>query len=609
MNTQELKNLAIESAKIYSEYLRQNAKGMERISVRKVEFVDNFVQLSVHSFIRFPEKIEIEINGTHYDRRDIRVVQFDQEANTILLLPKITLKQLFYKAEAKDIKVVVDLREQVTQVGRWFERLNGELCLPDQVSELDFELEYGGNLSEKQKKMEDGVFQHPFTFLWGERGAVKTFAVLADCIVNYVRNEKKVLITAPTNEALDRTLSYVLEILKREHFPLKRVLRLGLPTQKFAKRYHDACEFSGIDRMVSGMESRIKTLEEAYEFFSYQQQYEKLKTNFTELFQKLEEVYRYKKEVFELLKETETAWEEKDFKRRRLNQDVKDLNKNILKKEDEIAHYRGNRMKFLVRTKLEEAEANRDQLRRDLEARNRRVEELDYELNLLTLRKEQLNRAYSSDQRDQMYLNDLRRLAEFDLDLLRLMQSINAENYSERKEKLTKTMAAYDNVMKEQGRKYHVYRDLPLEQMLRKINSLTAERNDLVKMSTIERAKEVLIVAAPIDTFLTRVADNDEVLGANARHIFMEEAGNCPVIKGLALLRKKVPITLVGDYSQQELTCEMSHNEMLEKEYQPAVLWAQSVLHIEELVGGTFEDFFAAYMKEQEAPYERLVLL
>ncbi len=609
MNTQELKNLAVESAKIYDEYLRQNAKGLERISVQKVEFVDNFVQLSIYSPIRFPEKIEIEISGVHYDKQDIRVIQFDQEENTILLLPRITLKSLFYKVEAKDIKVVVDLREQVMQVGRWFERLDGELCLPNQMPELDFELEYSNSLSEKQKQMEEGVFQHPFTFLWGERGAVKTFAVLADCIMNYVRNEKKVIITAPTNEALDRTLSYVLEILKREHFPLKRALRLGLPTQKFAKRYHDACEFSGIDRMVSGMESRIKTLEEAYEFFSYYQQYEKLKTHFAELFQKLEDVYQYKKEVFELLKETEESWKEKDFKRQRLNRDVKDLNKNILKKEDEIARYRSNRMKFLIRTKLEEAEANRDQLRQELETRNHRVEELDYELNLLTLRKDQLNRAYVSDQRDQMYLNDLRRLAEFDIDLSRLMQSINEKNYSERKEKLIKIMAAYDNVMKERGRKYHTYRDLPLEQMLSKINTLTAERSNLVKMSTVERAKEVLIVAAPIDTFLARIADHEEVLGTDARHIFMEEAGNCPVIKGLALLRKKIPITLVGDYSQQELICEMSHNEMLEKEHQPVVLWAQSVLHIEELVDGTFEDFFAAYMKEQEAPYEQLVVL
>lgn len=602
-----MKNIAIDGSVRYYDYLKQYSKGLDKITVNKVEFVDNFVCLYTNSAVHYPDKVEIEICGTVYDRNDIRVIEFDSDENTVLIMPKINLKPLFYQVETKDIKVVSDLKYVVENVISWYENADSLLTLPDTAPQLDFELEYGSNLSESQREMVKGVFDNPFTFIWGVRGAAKTFAVLADCVMNYVRHGKKIIITAPTNDAVDRTLSYVLEVIKREGLPMQNVLRLGLPSKKFAKRYHDVCEMFGIDKMVTGMEARINDLEDAYEFFVYKEQYEKMKAEFPVVFNKLAEVYSYKQEVRGTLESVNAEWDSLMAKRERLHDDVKRLNDEFAEVNDTILEYNSRKLKLFLKNKLEEAEERKSQLRKALDIRNNRIEALDYDIGILAIRKEQLNKAYAADNRDLMYIEQIRHLTEFDIELLNLMRDISEENHRECKDKLVKIVASYDVLMGQRAGKYSIYQGMSLDEILTKINNMNSEKNNLIRMSTLERAKEALIIAAPIDTYITRIS-NDDVLNADVRHIFVEEAGNCPAIKGLTLLKDGVPITLVGDYSQQELTCEMDYNEIVEPGNQSVSMWAQSVLHLEELLLDGFDEFLASYMKERKAPYEDLVM-
>lgn len=609
MDTQILKKIAVDGSTRYYEYLKKYSKGLEKIAVNKIEFVDNFVCLYTNAAVNYPDKAEIEICGTLYSRSEIKIIEFDSEENTVLLLPKINLKPLFYQVEANDIKVVSDLKYVVENVIGWYEKLNEDLLLPTVAPDFDFEIQYGMNLSEEQKKMVDGVLSNPFTFIWSEKGTAKTFAVLSDCIMNYVRSGNKIIITAPTNEVVDRTLSYILEIMKREGIPLQKALRLGLPSKKFAKRYNEVCEFSGIDKMVTGMEARIKDLEDAYEFFVYSEKYEKMKEEIPVVFNKLADVYSYKKEVRGTLDAVNAEWDELVGRRDKLNEDVKKLNRRFIEVNDEILSYNSKRVKFFVKNKLEEAEELKVQLRKAIDIKNGLIEGLDYDINILSIRRDQLTKAYVSDNRDEMYIENIKHLTEFDIELLNLVRDVDEENYLQRKETLVKIVASYDTLMRQRAGKYSIYKGMRLDDILAKINNMNQEKSNLIKMSTIERAKEVLIVAAPIDTYINRIAVENDLLAADAKHIFMEEAGNCAAIKGLALLEKRIPITLVGDCSQRELTCEMDYNEIVEPGNQAVTLWAQSVLHLEELMQGGFDDFLSSYMKDSTAPYDNLVML
>ena len=609
MDTRELKELAVESSEKYYEYLRLYSKGLEKINVDKVEFVDNFVSLHMETAAAFSEKVGIEICGVPYDNSEIKIVQFDREENTVLVMPKINLKPLFYQVEPSSIKVVADLKITVKKVWDWYENLQGTLELPHKAPKPDFDLVYGSNLTDDQKSMVDGVFDNPFTCIWGEQNTAKTFAVLADCIMNYVRNGKKIIVTAPTDNALDRTLTYILEIMKREGLPLKKVLRLGMPTKKFAKHYNEACELSGIEKMVSGMSTRIKDLEEAYEFFLYSDKYNKMKSEVPEIFQKLGAVYIYKKELSQTLEVTDAEWNDLNGQRQLLNDEIKDLNRRFIEVNDEILRYNGRRIKLFQKNRLEEAELLKTQIRRALDEKNKNIEDLDYKINLLSIRRDQLTKAYAGDNRDAMYVEDIKRLTEFDIEIFNVLKDLNSENYAERRQVLTKIIANYDTVMKQRERRFYMYKGMAPNEILKKINVMNSEKNNLIKMSTIERAKDVLIVAAPIDTYITRLAVADDVIADDACHIFMEDAGICPLIKGMALLQKHIPITFVGDSAQQEITCQMTYNEIMEKENISVVLWAQSVLHVEELMNYGFSYLLTSYMRERKAPYHSLVLL
>ena len=608
MDTQVLKRIAIDGSTKYYDYLKLYSKGLEKITVNKIEFIDNFVCLYTNSAVTYPDKVEIEICGTAYDKNDIKIIEFDREENTVLVLPKINLKSLFYQVEAKDIKVVSDLKFVVNNIINWYDELESPLLLPADAPELDFDLQYGANLTEYQQKMVKGVFDNPFTFIWGVKGAAKTFAVFADCVMNYVRNGKKIIITAPTNDAIDRTLSYILEMMKRDGISLKKVLRLGLPSKKFARRYNEVCEFSGIDKMVTGMESRIKDLEDAYEFFVYSESYNKMKDEIPEIFGKLAEVYSYKKEVRGTINAVNDDWDQLVLKREKLENEVKKLNIRFEEANADIMAYNSKKLKLFVKNKLEEAEKLKEDLQAALETKNKDIESLEYDISILSIRRNQLKKAYESDQRDLEYIEQIKGLLEFDIEILNLVRDISEDNYLKCKETLVKLVANYDTLMRQRGYKYSMYKGMKLEDILTKINTMTQEKNNLIKVSTIERSKEVLVVAAPIDTYISRIAVDNDLMAADAKHIFMEEAGNCPVVKGLALLKKGIPVTLVGDASQQELTCEMDYNEIVEPGNQAVSLWAQSVLHMEELVSKGFDDFLTAYMKDRMAPYEDLVI-
>lgn len=608
MDTQVLKRIAIDGSAKYYDYLEKYSKGLEKISVNKIEFIDSFVCLYTNSGVAYPDKVEIEICGTVYDRNDIRIIEFDREENTVLVLPKINLKAIFYQVEAKDIKVVSDLRFTVKNITEWYSNLKTPLLLPEAAPDTDFEPEFGANLSEYQKRTVKGVLENPFTFIWGVRGTAKTFAVFADCVMNYVRNGKKIIITAPTDEAVDRNLSCILEMLKRENISLRKVLRLGLPSKKFARRYKEVCELSGIDKMVNGMESRIRDLEDAYEYFVYRQSYNLMKEEIPKMFTRLAEIYLYKKEVRSTLDAVNEEWDKLVLKLDKLKDELKKLNMGLDETCYNITAYGSKKIRIFVKNKLEEAEKQKEELQKAIKQRNRQIEELQYDINILSIRKNQLQKAYESDKRDLKCIEEIKCLLEFDIEILNLVRDINEENYLDCKETLVKLVANYDTLMRQRGSKYSMYKDMKSEEILTKINTMTQEKSNLIKESTIERAKDVLIVAASIDTYIGKIATDNDLLAADAKHIFMDEAGNCPAVKGLTLLKKGIPVTLIADASQRELTCEMPYNEIVEPGNQAVSLWGQSVLHLEELVGRGFDDFLNSYMKDRSAPYKDLIV-
>ena len=79
--------------------------------------------------------------------------------------------------------------------------------------------------SEEQKNAVAAALSQPFSYICGASGTGKTQFVLARCILAYVQSQKRIWITAPTNNAVEQMLYGVLPILQEAGISLRKVLR------------------------------------------------------------------------------------------------------------------------------------------------------------------------------------------------------------------------------------------------------------------------------------------------------------------------------------------------------------------------------------------------
>ncbi len=73
----------------------------------------------------------------------------------------------------------------------------------------------------------------------------------------YILAGKKILITAPTNNAVEQTLYGVLSVLEEANVPLDGILRLGIASAEFVERYPSLCEDTALAKQLSDVANQI----------------------------------------------------------------------------------------------------------------------------------------------------------------------------------------------------------------------------------------------------------------------------------------------------------------------------------------------------------------
>jgi hypothetical protein len=100
----------------------------------------------------------------------------------------------------------------------------------------------------------------PLCYIWGAPGTGKTQLVLANLVIQYVLNNKRCAILAPTNTALEQVLRGVLRMSDAAGIPREKFLRLGHTSKAFAEQYPQVCENSGIVNQRQQIDKQIKVL-------------------------------------------------------------------------------------------------------------------------------------------------------------------------------------------------------------------------------------------------------------------------------------------------------------------------------------------------------------
>ena len=270
INRQKINEYAAKSARTYLEYLNENErfKGVVRVPVRsfrKTPQNDTYVfHLSEKIREDSIEYIRFEIDHIPYQTNDIEIINYNVNKNllTVKLVGQEILKR-FTKREVLKIVLLSDLKFLVKRVENWYICNEKDFTIPTETHQIvPDEALYLPNLmpgNEQKRAINQILYGNPwakpndcydnkaFTYVWGPPGTGKTQVVLAYSVLNYLNYlkdhpEQKILLTAPTNVALDQMLFSLIHVLIESGIPLKdTICRIGVPTKKFIEQYSYLC--------------------------------------------------------------------------------------------------------------------------------------------------------------------------------------------------------------------------------------------------------------------------------------------------------------------------------------------------------------------------------
>ncbi|MDZ7820176.1 MAG: AAA domain-containing protein [Aliarcobacter sp.] len=207
-------------------------------------------------------------NEYYFNKRDILIKEYDEKNRLLyiqILREDINLKEL----NSDDFFVVTDLLFLINNLIEWYDKNGLELNFSTQLpSILKPKLDICPNtiLNENQIDTVNAIFQNSYSYIWGPPGTGKTKAVLSTSVINYVFKDKKVLIVAPTNVALEQILLGVLDNTEKLQIPNEKILRFGIPSKDFFDKYPEICETRGLEKVLESLENEIKILNRAFKY-------------------------------------------------------------------------------------------------------------------------------------------------------------------------------------------------------------------------------------------------------------------------------------------------------------------------------------------------------
>ena len=251
---------AVRSAGIYLDYLlahRNEGAGIVRVRVRSIQgsLLDGEMVLTCERELRMVDEIALRVGGKLYENSNdqilFRVCGYSKKTLSIVPCPALAEHLEQALAEKTPVFLESDLTFLVQRIKKWYEAYGDLVALPRGSGRGTVGLS-GENpipLSDNQYEAADVAMSSPLSYIWGAPGTGKTKHVLASCVWSLIRAGKKVILCAPTNNALEQSLSGLLSALTSDgqYEPGGRVLRMGVPGDGFRMAWGEVCEDGAVD--------------------------------------------------------------------------------------------------------------------------------------------------------------------------------------------------------------------------------------------------------------------------------------------------------------------------------------------------------------------------
>lgn len=267
-----LQDEAVRSAQIYLDYLnahKDEGLGMVRARVRSIQgsLISGEMELTTDRVIKSGEDLVLRIGGTTYENTDeeeyYRILSINRRR--VLISATAEVAEEIEAAVGGNVPVMLesDLTFLVKRVGSWYEKYGKQVELPSIRPACRLDPQNPIALNDNQYDCAALSMSSPLTYIWGAPGTGKTKHVLASCVLSYIRAGKKVILAAPTNNALEQSLSGLLRALSGEGGlnPAGMVIRLGVPGDTFRMMWPDVCEDGAMNWMLADISEQVSRLQ------------------------------------------------------------------------------------------------------------------------------------------------------------------------------------------------------------------------------------------------------------------------------------------------------------------------------------------------------------
>lgn len=591
MTKEEIRDIAIDSSKAYYEYLDQNDKGIQEVDVFELEYLqgkDIVIKLRLSAKLFDIEAIffkNLRINKK-YDTANIKVIEYDNDKNILLIKPAENVKAEFSGLINTDIKVVSDLKFLVERVKAWYELNGSKIALPKKASKysrnfqnIEFFKDKNFQPSDNQMQSLGNIFTSPFSYVWGAPGTGKTQFVLSYAVLHYIKKGDKVAILAPTNNAIEQVLRGVIKMTDKAGVDRKQIIRLGTPSKKFAEAFSEVCEEKGIQKKLAEMDKQIDILERMLNFQNQKKAIDEFNNVMPE-FDKLTELTSKIKSEQKLVSEINGQHKKKEIEVKIINDNllnqIQQLNKNVAK-TNSISH----KIVKVFSSKPTNTERTIPEIETKILNSKKDLEYSKYELSEISnKRTEQENSIKIIQELAFSKIKNLINQAKEFSEINATISALSTDNISKIKEEVNSIIAQKTEKLEVDQHLFSEYKNSDLLDIKYELNNYLALRAKLTASSTEERLKSVNVIACTLDGYIGRYAETK----LNVEHIFLDEAGYANIIKALTLFNHTTPISFLGDHKQLPPVCEINDSDIeRDDKFNNMFLWAQSAIFLDTL--------------------------
>lgn len=606
MQISKLKELCLEQANFYYEYVKKfsenNGKSIDKvvsINYQKDSFPKLYeikLEKPIYDFEKTYYKNN-ETNEYYFNKKDILIKEYD-EKNRLLYLQVLNSDIEFEKIKSDDFLVVTDLLFLIKNIIEWYEKNSHKLTFDDKFDldlKANLEILKDTKLNQNQKDAVDSIFENRYSYIWGAPGTGKTKAVLSTALINYITSNKKVLIVAPTNVALEQILLGVLENTEKLQISREKVLRLGIPSKDFFDKYSEVCEIKGIERVLESLENEINILSRVIKYRegkSISDDLEKILEHFLKLQENKERIIKleYEEEHLQPLINLLTL----PLKAYHFSNNSKMI-KDAIKKHEKNSCLNFDE-KLIEEGRLKEV-VNINCVRKELEKIDKKINKINQENFEILIFCKNLIKS------EKIYNEIFKDLNQSNLDekQVQINEKISQLNlWCKTSLESIKTLVENSNdELINQALDIH-HKDFDDEKLKKKLAFLIDEKDLLIEQSTKQRVKNSLVLAMTIDAYIQySINENIEV-----DHIFCDEAGYMSTIKALSLFKSNSPITFLGDHMQLPPVSEIKTYDVIS--YKKSFLWSQSALFFETLfLKNSIEEIFFEFTNNITPKFEK----